>query len=195
MRGAFALSVCLLAALLACGGRKSELPVIADAPPLALVDQSGAAFDQKRLVGKIWIANFMFTSCPDVCPMLTSKMRSLQLRFGNHKRQVELVSISVDPTVDTPAKLAQYAAEHEADLSNWSFLTGPAAQVRSVVMEGFKQAMQDLPAKDNQPRNILHGTHVTLVDTRGRIRGFYRTDNPSLLQLTQDAQQLMKEQP
>lgn len=189
-----ALGVLGLVALIACAA-KSSLPVIAEAPPLALIDQSGAPFNPQRLAGKIWIANFMFTSCPDVCPMLTSKMRSLQLRFGNHRKQVEFISISVDPANDTPTVLSQFAREHEADLSNWSFLTGPSEQVRSVVMEGFKQAMQEVPAKDNEPRNILHGTHLALIDKHGRIRGFYRTDNPSLLKLTQDAQTLMKEAP
>lgn len=180
--------------LVACGNQ-ATLPVIADAPPLPLVDQSGQPFDASKLAGKVWIASFMFTSCPDVCPLLTSKMRSLQLRFGNHKRDVALVSISVDPHHDTPQALTAFAREHEADFSNWSFLTGSEDKVRRVVMEGFKQAMEDVPAKDNQPRNILHGTHVTLIDRRGRIRGFYRTDNPSLLKLTQDAQQLLKESP
>jgi protein SCO1/2 len=184
----------IAAALVACS-KQAALPVIADAPPLPLIDQAGQPFASKRVAGKVWIANFMFTSCPDVCPLLTSKMRSLQLRFGNHKRDIELVSISVDPHHDTPAALATFAREHEADLSNWSFLTGPDADVRQVVMEGFKQAMEEVPAKDDQPRNILHGTHVTLIDRRGRIRGFYRTDNPSLLKLTQDAQQLLKETP
>jgi len=189
-----ALSVLCFVVLLACGA-KSSLPVIADAPALSLIDQTGARFDRERLAGKIWIANFMFTSCPDVCPLLTSKMRSLQLRFGNHNRQVEFISISVDPDNDTPAVLMKFALKHEADLSNWSFLTGPSAEVRSVVMEGFKQAMEEVPAKDNQPRNILHGTHIALIDKRGQIRGFYRTDNASLLQLTKDAQPLMKESP
>lgn len=197
MRGSVAtraLLVLSLAGLSACGG-DSSLPVIAEAPRLALFDQTGAPFDPTRLAGKIWIANFMFTSCPDVCPLLTSKMRSLQLRFGNHRKQVEFISISVDPTNDTPAVLTQFASKHDADLSNWSFLTGPRDQVRSVVMEGFKQAMDEVPAKDKQPRNILHGTHIALIDKRGRIRGFYRTDNPALLQLTRDAKQLMRESP
>lgn len=193
------LRACVLLVLIASGvvacSKASTLPVIADAPSLPLRDQSGQPFSGKRLAGKVWIANFMFTSCPDVCPLLTSKMRSLQLRFGNHKRDVELVSISVDPHHDTPEALSAFAREHEADLSNWSFLTGPEDTVRQVVMEGFKQAMEEQPAKDKQPRNILHGTHVTLIDRRGRIRGFYRTDNPSLLKLTQDAQQLLKETP
>lgn len=181
--------------LVACDRGDSSLPVIADAPPLALVDQTGQAFDQSRIKGKVWIANFMFTSCPDVCPMLTSKMRSLQLRFGNHRKEVAFVSISVDPDHDTPEVLTQFAKEHEADLGNWSFLTGRNEQVRNVVMEGFKQAMEEVPATDKEPRNILHGTHITLIDKRGRIRGFYRTDNASLLGLTKDAQELMKETP
>lgn len=189
--------VCLAAtlALVACDGGGSSLPVIADAPPLSLLDQTGNVFDEARVKGKVWVANFMFTSCPDVCPLLTSKMRSLQLRFGNHRKDIAFVSISVDPDHDTPAVLAQFAKEHEADLGNWSFLTGPSEQVRSVVMEGFKQAMEEVPATDSEPRNILHGTHITLIDKRGRIRGFYRTDNASLLSLTKDAQALMKETP
>lgn len=189
--------VCLAAtlSLIACGDSGSSLPVIADAPPLALLDQTGRAFDAARVKGKVWVANFMFTSCPDVCPLLTSKMRSLQLRFGNHRKDIAFVSISVDPDHDTPEVLATFAKEHEADLGNWSFLTGPSEQVRSVVMEGFKQAMEEVPATDSEPRNILHGTHITLIDKRGRIRGFYRTDNASLLGLTKDAQALMKETP
>lgn len=189
------LQVLCFVALVACGGAESSLPVIAEAPPLSLIDQTGAPFSESRVAGKVWIANFMFTSCPDVCPMLTSKMRSLQLRFGNHKNEVEFVSITVDPATDTPAVLTKFATEHDADLSNWSFLTGPSEQVRNVVMEGFKQAMQEVPAQGDEPRNILHGTHLALIDKRGRIRGFYRTDNPSLLQLTKDAQPLMKETP
>src|SRR5690242_5381640 len=124
LRAALPVVVSLTLALGAC--HKSEpLPRIAQVPAFALRDQDGRELGPDALRGKVWIANFMFTSCPDVCPLLTSKMAAVRQRLVADRAAVHYVSFSVDPAHDTPEVLKRYAIEHGADRADWSFLTGP----------------------------------------------------------------------
>lgn len=160
-------------------GRTSGLPEIAIVPPFRITDQRGKPFALPDLAGRVWIANFMFTSCPDVCPLLTERMAGLRRRLAPYGDAVHFVSFSVDPETDTPPVLARYARKHGADAPNWSFLTGPIDDLRRVVVEGFKESMQAVhdPGK---PANVLHGSHFVLVDGRATIRGYYPSDEPGL---------------
>lgn len=160
-------------------GRTSGLPELAIVPAFQITDQRGAPFTLADLAGKVWIANFMFTSCPDVCPLLTERMAGLRRRLQPYGASVHLVSFSVDPETDTPAVLTRYAREHGADFPNWTFLTGSTEDVRKVVVGSFKQSMQAV--KDpGKPANILHGSHFVLVDGAATIRGYYPSDGPAL---------------
>jgi len=183
-------SVLVAVCVLACGGR-AELPHLAQVPEFALRNQRDETVSAKDLRGKIWIANFMFTSCPDVCPILTTKLSGVRSRLVGDRVKIEYVSFSVDPQTDTPAVLAKYAAEHHVDFRDWRFLTGPLDQIQRVVIGGFKQSIQRDPnAKAGSPESILHGSHFVLVDRALSIRGFYPSDEEGLQRLVRDARML-----
>ncbi len=148
----------------------SELPVLNQLPAFEFTDQDGAHFGSAQLKGGLWVANFIFTSCPTVCPAFTAQMKGLQGRLLEGEKRPLLVSFSVDPETDTSAVLKEYAARHGADSAGWRFLTGPTETIRSIVVEGFKTSMEPDPS---QAGNILHGSHFVLVDEQMRVRGYY----------------------
>lgn len=176
--------------LLACGEDEVELPVVAQVPAFALTDQHGDPLTLDGLKGQVWVANFIFTSCPDVCPLLTKKMSDLRLGLTRKETGVKFVSFSIDPETDTPDVLAAYAKKRGADFPDWYFGTGSIDAIKDVVVGGFKQAVQPDPDRKD---NILHGSHFVLVDQSGAIRGFYRSDADGLLALSRAATQLSTE--
>ena len=180
-----------LAALCASCGGSSELPRVAQVPAFELRDQDGSAVTREALRGHVWIANFMFTSCPDVCPILTAKMAGVRTRLVADRVPVRIVSFTVDPQTDTPAVLKQYARERSADFPDWRFLTGSLDQIKQVIVDGFKQGLSAQPAQAGQPQAILHGSHFVLVDDDLYIRGYYASDGDGLLRLARDARMLV----
>ena len=163
------------------------LPTYGAMPAFELVDQTGKPVTDKDLKGKVLAVGFIYTSCTDICPMLTSQMRGLQedlQQAGLLGSQVELVSISVDPERDTPARLAEYAGEHGADTATWRFLTGPVAMIKDVVVSGFLVGMEKTPAAGHagheghaaaaaEPYEVSHSGRIVLVDRAGNLRAFY----------------------
>jgi protein SCO1/2 len=181
-----------LALVLASCTHDEPLPKLADVPAFALRDQSGRPITRDSLRGKVWVADFIFTSCPDVCPLLTEQLAGIRKRLPDDPR-LAYVSFSVDPEHDTPEKLADFAAKHGASAPNWFFVTGPLDDVKHVVTEGFKQAMDAQPAEQGKPLNVLHGTHYVLVDRQGAIRGFHRSDTDGIKELSAAALRLLAE--
>lgn len=175
--------------------RKPELPHIVRVPEFALHDQNASALRPEQLRGKVWIANFIFTRCPDVCPLLTTRMAGVRTQLAPVRSDVRIVSFSVDPQNDTPAALKEYALKHGVDQPDWSFLTGPVDQVKSVVIDGFKQSLSLGPSESGKALGILHGSHFVLVDRQLDIRGFYPSDDEGILRLTRDARLLVAEKP
>lgn len=187
MRGLAALL--MLAVLSVAGCRMGEpLPSIAAVPALEMRDQDGQPFTERELRGKVSVVSFMFTSCPDVCPILTNKLFGLRTNLMAQRQHLRLVSISVDPEKDTPEVLKAFAKQHGADYPDWRFLTGPIAKLRDVVVSGFKQS---LDRGDGSPNAIMHGSHFVLVDRKGMIRGFYRSDEEGVLRIARDARLLI----
>ena len=175
--------------LAASGCRPGEpLPQIAAMPALEMRDQDGQPFSERELRGHVAVVSFMFTSCPDVCPILTNKLAGLRTNLMAQREQLRIVSISVDPEKDTPAVLKDFAKQHGADYPDWRFLTGPLAKLRAMVVSGFKQS---LDRGDGSPNGIMHGSHLVLVDQKGMIRGFYRGDEEGLLLIARDARRLI----
>ncbi|MGH7475080.1 MAG: SCO family protein [Longimicrobiales bacterium] len=138
---ALALPLLALAALRWIDDRRNALPPLFIAPAFELTDQTGAVFSSDSLRGQVWIAAFTYTSCPDVCSLISARLASLRdslAAAGRLGEQVRLVSISVDPERDTPPILAAYARSFgAADPAAWAFLTGDPDTVRRVVIEGF----------------------------------------------------------
>lgn len=165
------------------------LPVLGSVPALALTDQEGRAFARSALEGRVTIANFIFTNCPTICPMLTQKAKGLQERTAG--TGVRLVSFSVDPEVDTPAVLKAFGTRFGADFSRWSFVTGPKEAIERAVVDGFKVGLsrerRAAPATEPDVWDIVHGEHFVLIDRDGRIRGYYRNEPAILDKLVRDA--------
>jgi protein SCO1/2 len=161
-----------------------ELPVLAELPQFALVAEDGKPFRKDDLLGRVWIADFVFTSCADACPRLQAKMKKIQDRLipleqgGN----IGLLSISVDPERDTPEKLKQYGEMFGARPGLWRSLTGEQKEVERTVVQGFHTAMAKMPREGTDPHteafDIMHGERLVLVDRMGRIRGYYDADEP-----------------
>jgi cytochrome oxidase Cu insertion factor (SCO1/SenC/PrrC family) len=120
----------------------ARLPVYGAVPDFALIDQHGHPVRRGDLEGKVWIASFIFTNCPDECPLMTAEMARLQPDLAQ-AQDVRLVSISVDPDHDTPAVLSQYAARFNADPGRWLFLTGDKRAIYRLAREGFRLGIVD----------------------------------------------------
>jgi protein SCO1/2 len=163
------------------------LPVLGTVPAFSFVDQNGAAFGPQTLAGKPWVADFVFTRCPTICPRMTERLAALQPRLGH---RVHLVSLSVDPAFDTPERLRAFAAAHGATSTRWHFLTGDTASVQRAVTDGFKITLAREGPEDDF-LSIVHGVHVVLVDGEGQIRGYYDSTDPEALdRLVEDAARL-----
>ncbi len=163
-------------------------PVLQSVSDFRLVDQTGAPFGSEELAGRVWVANFVFTTCPSVCPMLTQQMANLDRRLQARDLDVRLVSFSVDPENDTPEVLRAYAARHGADATRWRFLTGPREAVKAAVEGGLRMRMGEREAPGG---DIAHGMHFVLVDGQGRLRGFYRSDGDGMADLERDVATLV----
>lgn len=179
-----ALSLPLLLLSLACTDRASKLPNYGKVPAFTMTDSEGHPFDSKELAGKVWIADFIYTNCPAACPFMSSRMRSVQ-RALREKKDVRLVSISVDPARDTPAVLNAFAHRYGAPNEQWIFLTGTPQSVHLLAYTTFH--VGDVLGK------IEHSTKFALVDKRGNIRGYYSTyDQEGIPTLLKDVSALLR---
>ena len=160
-------------------------------PSFALVNQDAAPFGSDQLAGKIWIADFIFTSCPGPCPMISSRMSELQKPLANS--DVHFVSFSVDPEKDTPDVLRAYADKLRKEPFRWDFLTGPLATIASLSRDGFKLGLSEGETAESGP---IHSTRFVLVDRHGAIRGYYDALAPDgVTKLLADTNHLLREQP
>lgn len=162
-------------------------PVLGAVPSFALTAQDGRPFGSAELSGRVWVASFIFTRCPTICPDITRKMARVEARTRSLDPVVQLVSFTVDPEHDDPARLAEYARLHRANPRRWTFLTGSTGAVRATVERGLRIAM-GREAGDPSPAALSHGTHLVLVDREARIRGYYDPAEPDALErLVRDA--------
>lgn len=143
------------------------MPSYGVVPDFTLTDQAGEPFSSReKLDGKVWLANFIFTTCTGPCPRMSlefKKLRGATREISDFK----LVSFTIDPERDTPAVLAPYARAHGAEPQYWAFLTGPQAELNRLSYDTFRLAKID--------GSLEHSTKFVLVDKKGRIRGYYGT--------------------
>ncbi len=140
-------------------------------PEFSLTERSGNPVTLADLKGKIWVADFFYTTCPGPCPMLTSRLSALHKKLGA-RENVRLVSISTDPEKDTPDVLKLYAEKFGAS-DRWLFLTGDKAHIFDLANKGFKLTVVEDPAAAGSAEPITHSTKLALVDRDGVVRGFY----------------------
>lgn len=158
-------------------------------PAFELVDQTGNKFGSAQLDGKIWIADFIFTSCPGPCPIISTRMSEVQHALRDV--DVDLVSFTVDPDKDTPEVLRTYAEKLKAQPQRWHFLTGAKSALYDLSKNGFK-----LATDDSEPGNPIHSTRVVLIDRHRQIRGYYDAlASDGVTKIIADARHLLREQP
>ncbi len=161
----------------------SRLPTIAHVPSFEARDQHGKPFHADAMRGSVWVVDFVFTTCPTVCPRLTARMAELQGRIEAHPRlrvPVKLLSISVDPENDTPEVFAAYGAKHGVHDATWTLATGKTEDLDRIVVQGFKQVYGK---KDPSLgiMEVMHGDRFVLVDANGDLRAYYDTTEPGAL--------------
>ena len=154
-----------------------HLQKISEVPAFALTDQTGRTVTLADLKGKIWVANFIFTRCKGPCPLSTLRMAELNKRLARARKDVQLISFTVDPDHDTPPVLSEYAKSSEADPVHWQFLTGPSADINDIVVKGLLQPLAKEP--DGTP---AHSTRFVIVDANGWLRGYQDSADPEVLQ-------------
>jgi protein SCO1/2 len=168
-------------------------PVIAELPDFALTERNGTTVHRADLLGRPTVVDLIFTRCQLSCPLMTQRMKAL----GEDLRpEVRRLSISVDPTYDTPAVLARYATREGADGSDWLFVTGSDEDVRRLAIEGLKLGVMATPADDPRARQepVTHSTRFVLVDAVGRVRGYYDGfDGAEVQRLIRDSGRLVDE--
>jgi cytochrome oxidase Cu insertion factor (SCO1/SenC/PrrC family) len=167
------------------------LPSYGTVPSFEFVNQDAQPFGSKELAGKIWIADFIFTTCRGPCPIISTRMSELQKPL--EKSDVHLVSFSVDPETDTPEVLRTYADKLRKEPFRWDFLTGSRDAIASISRDGFKLGVS---AGEEPGSGPVHSTRFALVDRRGTIRGYYDALAPDgVTTLLADTNHLLREQP
>ena len=159
----------------------SSLPVLATPRDFELTRENGTPFSSSALKGRPWIADFIFTRCPNQCPAMSFRFSKLQKILPEG---VKLVSFSVDPEYDSPDRLLQYGKKFEADPAKWVFLTGPAA-----LIHGIQSDLKLTKPGEQEPG--LHSLRFVLLDKEGNARGYYDSeDGASLEALKKDLKKL-----
>ena len=176
--------LCSFVFVLLAGCRQPKpMPVLGQVPEFELTAETGKQFGKKDLAGRIWVADFVYTTCSGPCPMMSSKMRRIQASTETMP-ELLLVSFSVDPEHDTPPVLADYARRFHAEPGRWVFLTGAHDTLQMLSRDAFK--LSDL--------GTTHSTRFVLVDQRSQIRGYYGTaDDSAIPDLIADIRRLAKE--
>ena len=175
----------LLKQNISANNRRQSLPIYSYLPSFVLTERNGKPLSLSDLRGKVWVADFFFTTCPGPCPRMSARMAELQRSLANEPDS-RLVSITVDPSTDTPVVLSDYASRFHAQSDRWYFLTGNKPDIHRLAKEGFLVGGVD--------DVLLHSTRFMLVDRMGRLRGYYdSSDEESLENLLADVRMLLKE--
>lgn len=154
--------LCILL-LSACSGNQ---PTEHKLSSFSFIDQNERPFGTEDLDGKVWIASFIFTNCETVCPPMMFKMASLQNKLEEKGLDVEFVSFTVDPELDTTDVLKEYLAEFTDKETNWRLLTGYSQKdIERFAREEFQTIVQ----KPENSTQVIHGTNFYLVDDQGYV--------------------------
>ncbi len=135
----------------------------------SLTNQNGKTITQSDYKGKIYIADFFFTTCPTICPIMTKNMAGIQEQIIDDD-DVLLLSHSVTPVIDSVAQLKKYALEKGVNDAKWNLVTGDKKQIYKLARKSYLAVKND---GDGGPFDMIHTENFILVDKERRIRGFY----------------------
>lgn len=137
--------------------------------PFSMTNQNGETITEKEYYNTIYIADFFFTTCPSICPIMTKNMYTLQEKLVDLP-QVKLLSFSVTPKIDSVAQLKRYALKNKVDDTRWNLVTGDKKEIYALARKSYLVVKDD---GDGGPYDMIHTENFVLVDKQKRIRGFY----------------------
>ena len=156
----------------------------------ALINQNGKIVSQNDYKDKIYVADFFFTTCQTICPIMTDHMVIIQEQLKNDQ-EVLLLSHSVTPEIDTVAQLKRYAVEKGVNDNKWNLVTGDKKQIYRLARKSYLAVKED---GDGGPHDMIHTENFILVDKKRRIRGFYDgTNRNDIDKLMEDIEILKRE--
>ncbi len=158
------------------------------------LDQNGKPFSRKDVKGKVFVAEYFFTTCGTICPKMNAQMQRVQNVFKGNEN-VEILSFTVNPEVDTVAQMKNYAEGHGADAEQWHFLTGKKEELYTLARRSFF-VLKPAEAQNlgDAGSDFIHTNNFVLVDKKGRIRGYYDgTSEKEVGVLLTDIQRLLDE--
>jgi len=152
-------------------------PVFGQVADFTLTNQNGQAVTLADLRGRVWVADIIFTRCAGPCPRMTRQMKLLQDALPSASR-AKLVTLTTDPTFDTPEILKTYATRFEANPDRWMFLTGTKKEIAAVAIENLKlTAIEQKPEDRKDAADLfIHSTILVVVDKQARLRGIVETE-------------------
>jgi cytochrome oxidase Cu insertion factor (SCO1/SenC/PrrC family) len=152
------------------------LPIIGLVADFALTNQAGSAVSLADFRGRVWVADIIFTRCTGPCLKMSRQMKELQQTLPA-AAQAKLVTLTTDPTYDTPAILKTYAGRFDANTDRWMFLTGPRSEISKLASGSLKlTALDNPPEKRESPQDLfVHSTIFVIVDKHAQLRGVFET--------------------
>lgn len=164
---------------------KKKYHTIAD---FELINQNGQKITQKDYMNKIYVADFFFTTCPTICPIMTKNMAEIQSSILDDQ-DVLLLSHSVTPVIDSVPQLKKYALEKGVMDSKWNLVTGDKKQIYELARKSYLAVKND---GDGGPYDMIHTENFILVDKERRIRGFYDGTNKEEIQKLLEDLEILK---
>ena len=150
-----------------------------------VIDQNGRSFDFQTVRDKIVVLAFTYTTCPDICPLITAAMKQVQTELGPiERRAVYFLTVTTDPELDNPKILAAYAKRYGADLSDWAFVTGDEAALRGIWQNFGIRVVK-------KARGLVDHTALTAVIDRGTMRFAYYGASPDPKVVIHDLRSLL----
>jgi protein SCO1/2 len=150
--------------------KEASLKITHRIKPFAFYNQDSILFRSEFLQGKVYVANFIFTRCSNICPDMISQMKRIERVFKNNDK-VALLSFTVTPWYDDVKTLHQFSEKNQISSAQWSLLTGPKASIYTLARQSF--FAEESIGYNKDTNEFLHTEHFVLVDQKGRIRGIY----------------------
>lgn len=160
-------------------------------PEFAYLNQDSVLISSTDLKHKIWIADFMFTKCPTICPTMTTNMKYLSELTTDLEDKIQFLSFSIDPKRDSPSVFRKYILERQLNTSNWYFFTGDEEETADLAFNFFHVGVQR--SEDDADNGFEHTDTFVLVDQNGYVRGLYEgTRKEEIVRLEKDVRKLIK---
>ena len=138
--------------------------------PFTMTNQNGQTITEKDYENKVYVADFFFTTCPSICPIMTKNMFSLQEKLKTKYPEVKLLSYSVTPEIDTIEQLKRYAVKNKVDDKIWNLVTGDKKEIYTLARKSYLVVQND---GNGGPHDMIHTENFVLIDKENRIRGYY----------------------